>query len=288
MREKVKFEEKVFEVSKEKFISYFDIGEGKQTLVFIHGWLTSKECWIPLIKNLNLKRYRIIAIDMLGHGHSSRSLKLKFNTLENISVISKLILDLGLKDIILIGHSTGGKISLFLANRLYNLSRKIVKQVILVSSIGTYEFWRILHPLLKLAFIKPIRTLIGIFTLPSLIRFYFKKFLFFLPIENELKENVKQYVSDYTQIHFESLKNKICALRITKNLFDKFVEDIDRSQLPEVKVIWASEDKLVPIQVQYKFSILFQTPVITIPEAGHMVIIEKPKEIAETIEKIIN
>ncbi|MGC8964190.1 MAG: alpha/beta hydrolase [Brevinematia bacterium] len=282
------FEEKIFKVDEDRFISYFDIGEGKKTLFLIHGWLNSKEVWIPIIKHLNLKKYRIIAIDMLGHGNSSRSLKLKFNTLENISILSKFILDLGLEKITLIGHSTGGKISLFLANRLHTLSKSIVKSVILVNSIGTYEFWRTLHPLLKVAFFRPIRTLIGLFILPPIVKFFFKRFLFFLPIEKELKENISKYLSYYTKIHFESTKNKICALRITENLFDRFVEDIDRSELPEVKVIYSQKDELVPIQAQYKFSILFKTPIVILPNSGHMVILELPKEVAQTLEKLLN
>lgn len=280
-------ENKVFRVDDDRYISYFDVGRG-EVLLFIHGWLTSKESWIPLIQNLDKRKYRIIAVDMLGHGSSSRSLKLRFDTIENISILTKFVLSLGLKNITIIGHSTGGKISLFLANRLCSISKNLVKKVILVNSIGSYEFWKTLHPILKFAFFKPVRFFLGFFTLPIFIDFYFKKFLFYIPISEKVKENIGKYLADYTSIHFSSFKNKICALRITKNLFDMFVEDIDRSNLPNIEIVWSKEDKLVPIQVQYKFSQLFNRPVYILPASGHMTPIEIPEDLAKLLNILIS
>ncbi|MFN4245660.1 MAG: alpha/beta fold hydrolase [Brevinematia bacterium] len=277
------FETKVFTIDDDRYISYFDIGHGNRVLILIHGWLTSKESWIPVINNIDKRKYRIIAVDMLGHGQSSRSLKLKFNTYENVYIISRLIFTLNLKNVVIVGHSTGGKISLFLANKLYKISKDIVSKVILVNSIGTYEFWRNLNILLKIAFLKPIRLLIGFFTIPFFIKFYLKKFLFLLPISDKVKENISNYLLDYTSIHFESIKNKICALRITKNLFDVFIEDIDRSELPEVEIIYSDEDKLVPIQVQYKFSQLFKKGIHILSNSGHMTPLEIPENLAKLI-----
>ncbi|MCX8097216.1 MAG: alpha/beta hydrolase [Spirochaetes bacterium] len=281
------FESKTFRVDKHRYISYFETGNGKDIILFIHGWLTSKESWIPIIQSMSKKKYRIIAVDLLGHGDSSRSLKLRFDTQENISILTKLVMKLGLKNITIIGHSTGGKISLFLASKLCSISKTLVKKVILLNSIGSYEFWRTLHPVLKISFLQPIRFMFGIFTLSIFIRLYFKKFLFFLPISSTLKENISKYLSEYTSKHFESIRNRICALRITKNIFDVFVEDIDRTLLPDVEIIWSDKDMLIPIQVQYKFSILFKKQVHIIKNAGHMTPIEIPEKVAKLMEKLI-
>ncbi len=277
------FETKFFKIDDSRYISYFDIGRGSKVLIFIHGWLTSKESWIPVINNIDKRKYRIIAVDMLGHGQSSRSLKLRFDTYENVYIISRLIITLNLRNVTIVGHSTGGKISLFLANKLYKISKTIVSKVILVNSIGTYEFWKSLNVILKIAFFKPIRFLIGFFTVPLFIKFYLKEFLFLLPISDKVKENIANYLLEYTSIHFESLRNKICALRITKNLFDVFVEDIDRSELPDIEIVYSDNDKLVPIQVQYKFSQLFKKPVHILFGSGHMTPIEIPEDLARII-----
>ncbi len=277
------FEEKFFKVSEERYISYFDIGKGKKVLLFIHGWLVSKESWIPVLKNFDIDEYRIIAIDLLGHGNSSRSLALDYNTLEQISILAKMIFSLKLKNITVIGHSTGGKVSLFLTEFVNNLAPNTIKKVILVNSIGTYEFWRTLHPILKFAFFKPIRFLIGLLTLKVYIDFYFKKFLFFLPLREEVKKNIADYLSEPTKKHFESIGNKIVALRITKNIFDSFVEDIDRSKIPDVDIIWSQNDELVKFPVQMKFSEMFGKPIFILPNSGHMTPIEVPSELFNTL-----
>jgi pimeloyl-ACP methyl ester carboxylesterase len=281
------FEEKTFKVCEERYISYFDIGKGKKVLLFIHGWLVSKESWIPLIKNFDLNEYRIIAVDLLGHGNSSRSLKLEYNTLEQTSILAKFIFSLKLKNITVIGHSTGGKLALFLTEFINNLSPNSIKKVILINSIGTYEFWRSLHPILKLAFFKPIRFLIGLLTLDIYIDFYFKKFLLLIPMNDEVKKNIADYISEPTKKHFESIRNKIVALRITKNLFDVFIEDIDKSKIPDVEIIWSQDDKLVNLPVQMKFSQLFSKPIFILRNSGHMTPIEIPNNLYETLINLL-
>jgi len=282
------FEEKLFRISDERYISYFDIGKGKKVLLFIHGWLNSKEAWIPVIKNFNVDEYRIIAVDLLGHGNSSRSLKLDYNTLEQISILARLIFSLKLRNITIIGHSTGGKISLFLTEFVNSLSPNSIRKVILVNSIGTYEFWRTLHPILKLAFFKPIRFLIGLLTLKVYVDFFFKKFLFFLPLREEVKENIVNYLSEPTKKHFESIGNKIVALRITRNIFDSFVEDIDRTKIPDVDIVWSQNDELVKFPVQMKFSEMFRKPIFILPNSGHMTPIEVPNELFNVLLSFIN
>lgn len=277
------FENRIFKINDDRYISYFEVGEGENVLFLIHGWLSSKESWIPMIQFLDNKEFRVIAVDLLGHGGSSRSLRLKFDTSENVSILAKFAMSLGVRNIVIVGHSLGGKISLFLANRLAGFSKTLVKKVIIVNSIGSYEFWRSLPTLMKVMLYKPIRSLIGFFTIPFFIKFYFKELLFLFPLSEEIKENISKYLSEYTSSHFESFRNKRCALRITKNLFDVFVEDIERSELPEVDIVWTAEDKVVPLQVQYKFSQLFKKPVYILSGAGHMSPVEIPDKLAKTV-----
>ena len=49
---------------------YTDEGEGPLTLLLIHGWAADSNDWIWLIPLLR-DRYRIVACDLRGHGHSS-------------------------------------------------------------------------------------------------------------------------------------------------------------------------------------------------------------------------
>ncbi len=48
-------------------VSYIDIGAGKWTIVFIHGFPFDKWMWANQLKALS-NEYRVIAYDVRGHG----------------------------------------------------------------------------------------------------------------------------------------------------------------------------------------------------------------------------
>lgn len=86
-------------------IAYFDEGEGLPILI-LHGWLSSKECYIPLIGQLK-NHYRIIIPDLPGFG-DSQDLGRNY-TFENYLKVIKNFLDkMGLKRVVLFGNSLGG------------------------------------------------------------------------------------------------------------------------------------------------------------------------------------
>ena len=85
-------------------------------LVFIHGWSCDKTFWTNQISVFESK-YKVVAIDLGGHGESG--INRKNWTLDSfaedvVAVVNKL----GLKKIILIGHSMGGPVSIEAANKL--------------------------------------------------------------------------------------------------------------------------------------------------------------------------
>ena len=91
-------------------LSYFDSKKGDTTLLFIHGAFINKEYWSEQIRHFSQK-YRVIAIDLAGHGNSSHN-RTDW-TIQNYGKdISEFIKELSLKNIILIGHSIGADIML--------------------------------------------------------------------------------------------------------------------------------------------------------------------------------
>ncbi len=288
----IQFEERIFSIDDSIFISYYDIGHGNNVILFIHGWLNSKEIWIPVIygifkSGINIKKYRFIIVDLLGHGNSSRSLKLSFSTNEQVYILRRFIFGLGIRNITIVGHSMGGKISLFLAESVNRLSKNTIVRVILVNAIGSVEFWRTLNLILKIAVSQVVRTLIGFFMLPMFIDYFSKHFLFLMPFPQSVKDNIKKYMAPYVATHFESISNKIVALRITANIFDDFVESIDRARIPEVDIIHSDNDRLVDLRVAYKFSFVFNSPIYLIKGSGHMTPVEVPEKLSELVVRLI-
>lgn len=93
-------------------IAYTDAGKGR-VIVLLHGFLGAKEIWETTQVALS-KHFRIIAIDLLGHGKSS--CYGYSHSIELLAKAVKCVMDsLKLKKYILVGHSMGGYAALAFA-----------------------------------------------------------------------------------------------------------------------------------------------------------------------------
>jgi pimeloyl-ACP methyl ester carboxylesterase len=94
---------------KEGIVGYSDEGRG-ETIVLLHGYLETSKIWSSFAKRL-AERFRIIAIDLPGHGRSgifSENHSMEFMA----DVVNELILSIGIKKFFLTGHSLGGYVAL--------------------------------------------------------------------------------------------------------------------------------------------------------------------------------
>jgi non-heme chloroperoxidase len=95
-----------FTTSKDVSIYYKDWGQGKP-VVFSHGWPLSSDAWESQMLFLADNGYRVIAHDRRGHGRSDQPWE--GNHMDQYADdLAELINHLDLKDITMVGHSTGG------------------------------------------------------------------------------------------------------------------------------------------------------------------------------------
>lgn len=87
-------------------IYYQQQGTGEHYLVFVHGWGCDRIYWEKQLDEFS-KAYRVVAIDLAGHGQSG--LNREDWSIANFGAdVAAVITKLDLKDVILIGHSMGG------------------------------------------------------------------------------------------------------------------------------------------------------------------------------------
>lgn len=85
---------------------YKDWGAG-QPVVFSHGWPLSSDAWEDQMFFLASRGFRVIAHDRRGHGRSSQPWN--GNDMDTYADdLAKLVEHLDLRDMVLVGHSTGG------------------------------------------------------------------------------------------------------------------------------------------------------------------------------------
>ena len=54
----------------ESVVSYATAGRGDRSLIFLHGWRSSKEAWLPVAQLMENCGYCLIFIDLPGFGAS--------------------------------------------------------------------------------------------------------------------------------------------------------------------------------------------------------------------------
>lgn len=87
-------------------IFFKDWGSG-QPVVFSHGWPLSADAWDPQMLFLGKRGYRVVAHDRRGHGRSEQTWA--GNDMDTYADdLAGLLDELDLRDITLVGHSTGG------------------------------------------------------------------------------------------------------------------------------------------------------------------------------------
>src|SRR5271168_1357027 len=111
-------------------IFYKDWGTG-QPIVFSHGWPLTADDWDGQMMYFGTRGFRVIAHDRRGHGRSSQTWD--GNEMDTYSDdLAALFEALDLKNVIMVGHSTGGG---EVARYLGRHGAKRVAKAVLISSV---------------------------------------------------------------------------------------------------------------------------------------------------------
>lgn len=99
-------------------IKYDSAGRGSPALVFIHGWAGDRSFWDNQSAYFS-RRYQVVRVDLAGHGESGLGRKV-YSIPAFGADVAAVVEKLGLKQVILIGHSLGGPVALEAEKRLGN------------------------------------------------------------------------------------------------------------------------------------------------------------------------
>jgi pimeloyl-ACP methyl ester carboxylesterase len=91
-------------------IAYEVRGQGPRTLVFVHGWSCDRNHWRHQMDSLQ-GEYRVIALDLAGHGASGKS-RTDWSIANFANDVAAVVRAVDARKVVLIGHSLGGPVVL--------------------------------------------------------------------------------------------------------------------------------------------------------------------------------
>ncbi len=114
-------------------IFFQDSGKNQTTLLFVHGW-RGNGTWWDAQRDAFFDRYRIIQMDLAGHGRSSKNRK-KWSVQSYAEDICSVISQSKAKEVILIGHSMSGS-NVVAAT---HLCPEKIKKIVLVDTLHNVD-----------------------------------------------------------------------------------------------------------------------------------------------------
>lgn len=115
-------------------IAYRELGEGSYTLLFIHGLGNSMIGWENNIQKLS-NHFRCIAVDLPGNGLSSKD-DYPYSMPFFANCLLDFIATKELSNIVLVGHSMGGQIAMWMSH----LQAAVIAKLILIAPAGLEKF----------------------------------------------------------------------------------------------------------------------------------------------------
>lgn len=94
-------------------------------LVLLHGFTGSAASWEPIARRLS-EHYQVIAVDLLGHGHSDKPCDVHRYSMERVACdLMKLFGNLFVGQAHVLGYSMGGRLALYMAVHFPELFRTL-------------------------------------------------------------------------------------------------------------------------------------------------------------------
>ena len=234
------------------YMAYLEGGDGRP-LVFVHGAGGGAQVWSRVLEGLEVD-YRVLALDLPGHGRSSCKLE---ETVEGYtSRVVEFLEALDLEDVLLVGHSMGGAIVIKAVPRCARVTGAVL--------VGTGAVLEVNPKLLR-----GLKENFG-GSVAMMARWCFSR-----DVAAELLEEAREMM---LQAGMEVLYRDMYACSLYSG-----EEDLRSFFLPTL-VVCGEKDVMTPPSLSQELVEKIEGAHLAfIPDSGHMVHLERPLELAEAI-----
>ena len=232
-------------------INYVDYGNGKNTIVLLHGWGQNIAMMKPIGDKLQ-KNNRIIIVDLPGFGESSEPESI-WSMYDYTDCVHELLKSLKVSNPIMIGHSFGGKISLIYA------SKYKVQKLVLFGSPFKKEIEKLST---KTKILKSLKK---------------------VPILKNLEGFAKKHIGSRDYKQASELLRKILVEHVNLDI----TEDVKKIKCPTL-IVWGTMDQEVPIERAYELErLISDSAVIPYEGCSHYAYLERINQTINILKKFI-
>lgn len=264
---------------------YVRSGEGKPTVILLHGFGASTFSWRDIVPELD-DRSDVVAFDRPGFGLTERLLAGEWEGPNPYSLTTQadatiaLMDELGIERAVLVGHSAGGAVAALAAARHPNRVEGLVLEAAAIYTGGGTPGW--IRPLLA----TPQARRVG----PLIVRRVFSG-----PRGTEFLRSAWADPSAITDEMIEGYRAPLTIRDWDKALWeltiaprpDAPVDVLDRIECP-VLVVAGTEDAIVPYEDGVRLAEDLDGRLATFEETGHLPHEERPERFATEVYRFLD
>lgn len=242
-------------------INYMEEGQG-QDILLLHGWAANIQTMMP-IYNILKHKSRVITLDLPGFGKSELPNK-PWNSFDYANFVKDFLDELNINNVILFGHSHGGRISIILASKYKDL----IKKIVLIDSAGLI----------------PKRTLKYYFKVYSFK--FLKKFYTLFTQGKDKKVKLEKFYKKFGSTDYKESQGVMrqTMVKVINDNLKKLLKDIKSPTL----LVWGDQDKDTPL---YMGKIMEQeiqdSGLVILENAGHYSYIDSFGKFKAVIESFL-
>lgn len=232
--------------------------KGKTPIIILHGWGLRGDTYREVTKLLKEKELTVYPLDLPGFGSEPLGKK-KLNLNDYVLFVHDFITKKKLKNIILFGHSFGGRVSIKFAT----VYPKIVYALILTGVPGIKQKLSLPRRIVQYAVVS-----VGdLFRIPALFR-----------IKQVLRRGLYFMIGEWDYYNAGDLRETF------KNVIGEDLKSLLSSISIPTLLVWGENDTVILLSVGKEMKdIIPHSKLIVIKERGHKLPYESPKEFFEAI-----
>ncbi|MFQ3579793.1 MAG: alpha/beta hydrolase [Bacteroidales bacterium] len=254
------------------------VGSGDKTVVVLHGLYGSSDSWLPVVKYFPAD-YKFHLLDLRNHGNSFHSEEFNYEVM--MSDLLEYLEFHKISSAYFIGHSMGGKLAMFFAEKFpYKIRKAVIADISPRSNNSLLET----EP-------KSLFHLNLISKMSSLNIENFKTYKeieeFFADLDKKtisvILKNIKKSDNKFQwKINIEAIKNNLPE--ILKGLdIDNFIEK--KIEVPVIFLKGADSDYISSTDIKMIKFIFSNSEIKIVENAGHWLHVEKPVEVSLYIKE---
>lgn len=261
-------------------LNYVLYGAG-QPIILLHGLGANGYTWRHLI-SVASPGHQFFTFDMKGFGESPRPDDDKYSLYDQANLIYNFILEKGLRDVVLIGHSMGGGVALLVTLKLKERGQSRVSALVLLDSVAYPQRIPAFIRLLQAPVLGPltVRLLPADFQVRTILRLAYLD-----------DRKISQDVIDAYAAPLRAPGSAHALVESTRQMMPRDLNAVSgrygRIDVPTL-LIWCREDTIVPLHVgEALHAAIPKSKLVTMEGCGHFPHEEQPEIVVPLIMRFL-